>query len=167
MIQITCASFCVFSFWQRCLVSFFWLKIAGSASQQFCGPFEAFEAVMATKISGMPAFLTDKNNPAGYCVQGAIEFGMDSRRLIQRCTKPDAKEFPDAFCSGWWSICEYDIHMTYRIWYAYTAIIFEHKKERKNKATIDIWYLTIYLMIIVYCYRSILIYLRCCWWLQK
>lgn len=29
----------------------------------------------------------------GYCVQGAIEFGMDSRRLIQRCTKPDAKEF--------------------------------------------------------------------------
>ena len=54
----------------------------------------------------MPAFLTDKNNPVGYCVQGAIEFGapvmstaqrlrfgMDSRRLIQRCTKPDAKEF--------------------------------------------------------------------------
>ena len=53
----------------------------------------------------MPAFLTDKNNPVGYCVQGAIEFGqpvmstaqrlrfgMDSRRLIQRCTKPDAKE---------------------------------------------------------------------------
>jgi preprotein translocase subunit Sss1 len=29
-------------------------------------------------------------------VQGAIEFGMDSRRLIQRCTKPDAKEFLDA-----------------------------------------------------------------------
>ena len=26
-------------------------------------------------------------------MQGAIEFGMDSRRLIQRCTKPDAKEF--------------------------------------------------------------------------
>ena len=51
------------------------------------------EAAMATKFSGMPAFLTDKNNPAGYCVQGAIEFGMDSRRLIQRCTKPDAKEF--------------------------------------------------------------------------
>ena len=48
---------------------------------------------MAAKLSGMPAFLTDKNNPVGYCVQGAIEFGMDSRRLIQRCTKPDAKEF--------------------------------------------------------------------------
>ncbi|CAK9090263.1 unnamed protein product [Durusdinium trenchii] len=53
------------------------------------------------KLSGMPAFITDKNNPVGYCVQGAIEllgfglamFGMDSRRLIQRCTKPDAKEF--------------------------------------------------------------------------
>ena len=48
---------------------------------------------MAAKLSGMPAFVNDKNNPVGYCVQGAIEFGMDSRRLIQRCTKPDAKEF--------------------------------------------------------------------------
>eukprot|EP00439_Symbiodinium_sp_Y106_P059735 s1344_g8.t1 len=38
---------------------------------------------MAAKLSAMP-FLTDKNNPVGYCVQGAIEFGMDSRRLIQR-----------------------------------------------------------------------------------
>ena len=94
---------------------FFWLKLAGSAAQQFCGPVEAFEAAMATKISGMPAFLTDKNNPAGYCVQGAIEFGMDSRRLIQRCTKPDAKEFRDAFCCGCRLICEYNIHMTYRI----------------------------------------------------
>ena len=27
----------------------------------------------AKSVSGMPAFLTDKNNPVGYCVQGAIE----------------------------------------------------------------------------------------------
>mmetsp|Transcript_17435 Transcript_17435/g.14156 ORF Transcript_17435/g.14156 Transcript_17435/m.14156 type:complete len:92 (+) Transcript_17435:208-483(+) len=47
---------------------------------------------MASKLSSMP-FLTDKNNPIGYVVQGAYEFGVDSRRLIQRCTKPDAKEF--------------------------------------------------------------------------
>merc|ERR1712181_71948 len=46
----------------------------------------------AAKLQMMP-FLTDKNNPIGYIVQGAYEFGNDSRRLIQRCTKPDAKEF--------------------------------------------------------------------------
>merc|ERR1712107_749160 len=44
------------------------------------------------KLQSMP-FLTDKSNPIGYCVQGGIEFAADSRRLIQRCTKPDAKEF--------------------------------------------------------------------------
>merc|ERR1712078_499625 len=43
-------------------------------------------------LKSMP-FLTDKSNPMGYVVQGAIEFSNDSRRLIQRCTKPDAKEF--------------------------------------------------------------------------
>eukprot|EP00969_Alexandrium_andersonii_P228142 10075663-Alexandrium_andersonii.AAC.1 len=47
---------------------------------------------MASKLSSMP-FLTDTNNPVGYCVQGSIEFANNSRRLIQRCTKPDAKEF--------------------------------------------------------------------------
>merc|ERR1712008_578587 len=45
-----------------------------------------------SKLSAMP-FLTDKNNPIGYVVQGAYEFGKDSQRLVQRCTKPDAKEF--------------------------------------------------------------------------
>merc|ERR1712004_218960 len=50
------------------------------------------ERSMASRLSVMP-FLTDKNNPIGYVVQGAYEFGVDSRRLIQRCTKPDAKEF--------------------------------------------------------------------------
>merc|ERR1712056_112400 len=47
---------------------------------------------MASRLSTMP-FLQDKSNPVGYVVQGAYEFGVDSRRLIQRCTKPDAKEF--------------------------------------------------------------------------
>jgi len=45
-----------------------------------------------TVLSSIP-FLTDKNNPVGYCIQGAIDFAIDSRRLVQRCTKPDAKEF--------------------------------------------------------------------------
>merc|ERR1711957_1003996 len=49
-------------------------------------------AVMASALKSMP-FLTDKTNPIGWVVQGAIEFGHDSRRLVQRCTKPDAKEF--------------------------------------------------------------------------
>ncbi|CAK0840478.1 unnamed protein product, partial [Prorocentrum cordatum] len=48
--------------------------------------------LMASTLSALP-FLTDKSNPIGYCVQGMREFAMDSRRLLQRCTKPDAKEF--------------------------------------------------------------------------
>eukprot|EP00420_Gonyaulax_spinifera_P038283 CAMPEP_0197886492 /NCGR_PEP_ID=MMETSP1439-20131203/16592_1 /TAXON_ID=66791 /ORGANISM="Gonyaulax spinifera, Strain CCMP409" /LENGTH=112 /DNA_ID=CAMNT_0043506287 /DNA_START=63 /DNA_END=398 /DNA_ORIENTATION=- len=48
---------------------------------------------MANKLNNLPPFLTDKSNPVGYVVQGAYEFGVDSRRLVQRCTKPDAKEF--------------------------------------------------------------------------
>mmetsp|Transcript_77855 Transcript_77855/g.218488 ORF Transcript_77855/g.218488 Transcript_77855/m.218488 type:complete len:84 (+) Transcript_77855:95-346(+) len=47
---------------------------------------------MAASLKSMP-FLTDKNNPIGYVIQGAVEFAHDSRRLVQRCTKPDAKEF--------------------------------------------------------------------------
>jgi len=46
----------------------------------------------ANKLN-LPPFFTDTNNPVGYCVQGAYEFGINSRRLVQRCTKPDAKEF--------------------------------------------------------------------------
>merc|ERR1712129_95462 len=49
-------------------------------------------AAMAAKLSAIP-FLNDKSNPVGYVVQGVVEFGHDSRRLVQRCTKPDAKEF--------------------------------------------------------------------------
>merc|ERR1712137_326417 len=41
----------------------------------------------------LPGFLQDKNNPIGYVVQETYEFGINSRRLVQRCTKPDAKEF--------------------------------------------------------------------------
>mmetsp|Transcript_87240 Transcript_87240/g.266999 ORF Transcript_87240/g.266999 Transcript_87240/m.266999 type:complete len:86 (+) Transcript_87240:79-336(+) len=46
----------------------------------------------AAKLQSMP-FMNDKNNPIGWCVQTCIEFAADSRRLVQRCTKPDAKEF--------------------------------------------------------------------------
>merc|ERR1712060_364980 len=55
-------------------------------------PSAATGAMAAGKLSSMP-FLTDKSNPIGYVVQGGIEFAGDSRRLVQRCTKPDAKEF--------------------------------------------------------------------------
>merc|ERR1711924_508586 len=37
--------------------------------------------------------VNDKSNPVGWTVQTSIEFSKDSRRLIQKCTKPDAKEF--------------------------------------------------------------------------
>jgi len=43
--------------------------------------------------AGPPSFIQDKNNPVGWAVQSSIEFCHDSRRLVQRCTKPDAKEF--------------------------------------------------------------------------
>ncbi|CUV07409.1 unnamed protein product [Cryptosporidium hominis] len=42
---------------------------------------------------GVPNFLQDKSNPAGYVFQSAQEFALDSIRLVRRCTKPDAKEF--------------------------------------------------------------------------
>lgn len=37
--------------------------------------------------------LVDESNPVGYCVSSLLEFAVDSRRLLQRCTKPDSKEF--------------------------------------------------------------------------
>lgn len=37
--------------------------------------------------------LTDKNNPVGYAWTGSLEFLSDSKRLLQKCNKPDAKEF--------------------------------------------------------------------------
>merc|ERR1711862_1020266 len=54
--------------------------------------FSTLPEAMASSAN-MPQFLTDKGNPIGYVVQGCYEFGVDSRRLVQRCTKPDAKEF--------------------------------------------------------------------------
>ena len=39
------------------------------------------------------SFLTDPNNPIGYCVDGIKDFTVSSKRLMQKCTKPDAKEF--------------------------------------------------------------------------
>merc|ERR1712070_645575 len=41
----------------------------------------------------VPDFLKDTHNPVGYVTRGLYDFFVDSRRLIQRCTKPDAKEF--------------------------------------------------------------------------
>merc|ERR1712151_1431742 len=52
-----------------------------------------FAMASSGKLANLPAFMQDKSNPIGYAVQGMVEFGNDSRRLIQRCTKPDAKEF--------------------------------------------------------------------------
>ncbi|KAJ1613807.1 putative Sec61-gamma subunit of protein translocation complex [Cryptosporidium canis] len=40
---------------------------------------------------GVPVFLQDKSNPAGYVFQSVQEFALDSIRLVRRCTKPDAK----------------------------------------------------------------------------
>ena len=155
IIQMTCASLCFFYlFWQSCL-SLVWAQDSSKRISTVLWPL--WEAAMATKLSGMPAFLTDKNNPAGYCVQGAIEFGMDSRRLIQRCTKPDAKEFLDApadaifVCVQWWLqladnysnmyIYIYDI----KLYYIYICISMLHSSL--NTKNILIFDLCIYLII--------------------
>ena len=36
---------------------------------------------------------TDDSNPVGYAVNGVSTFLVDSKRLLQKCNKPDAKEF--------------------------------------------------------------------------
>ena len=43
--------------------------------------------------SSIQEFLTDKNNPVGYLNLGLREFFVDSKRMLQKCNKPDAKEF--------------------------------------------------------------------------
>ena len=43
--------------------------------------------------STIQEFITDKNNPVGYLNVGMREFVTDSRRLLAKCNKPDAKEF--------------------------------------------------------------------------
>ena len=43
--------------------------------------------------STIQEFLTDKNNPVGYVNIGVREFLVDSKRMLQKCNKPDAKEF--------------------------------------------------------------------------
>ena len=44
-------------------------------------------------LSGVAPFLVDRSNPLGYCVYHLLDFAVESRRLLQRCTKPDSKEF--------------------------------------------------------------------------
>mmetsp|Transcript_31098 Transcript_31098/g.50016 ORF Transcript_31098/g.50016 Transcript_31098/m.50016 type:complete len:94 (-) Transcript_31098:140-421(-) len=43
-------------------------------------------------IENLP-LVNDKSNPVGWTVQTSIQFIKDSRRLVQKCTKPDAREF--------------------------------------------------------------------------
>ena len=45
------------------------------------------------KIGQVAPFLVKNEYPVGWAVTTFIEFVMDSRRLLQRCTKPDAREF--------------------------------------------------------------------------
>jgi len=45
------------------------------------------------KLERAVPLLADKNNPAGWVMHTSVEFWHDSRRLVQRCTKPDVKEF--------------------------------------------------------------------------
>ncbi|CAD7946907.1 unnamed protein product [Amoebophrya sp. A120] len=41
----------------------------------------------------IPPFLTNKEQPIGWAFSSFLEFIIDSKRLLQRCTKPDAREF--------------------------------------------------------------------------
>jgi len=41
----------------------------------------------------LPGFLLNKEQPIGWAFSSFMEFIIDSKRLLQRCTKPDAKEF--------------------------------------------------------------------------
>jgi len=53
------------------------------------------------QITAVAPFLTNKDNPLGWVIAGLIEFILDSRRLLQRCTKPDSREFKKiAFACG-------------------------------------------------------------------
>merc|ERR1711862_690657 len=71
-----------------------WIKLDPVAHCAQCLVFAAaFDLQRDAMPANLPPFLTDKSNPVGYVFQGAYEFGIDSRRLVQRCTKPDAKEF--------------------------------------------------------------------------
>merc|ERR1719203_1222513 len=44
-------------------------------------------------LTAVAPFLTNKDQPLGWCVATFLEFIIDSKRLLQRCTKPDAREF--------------------------------------------------------------------------
>merc|ERR1712138_355697 len=58
-----------------------------------CPTFPTWYSALLDMASKLPGFLSDKANPLGWCVQESLEFAQNSRRLVQRCTKPDAKEF--------------------------------------------------------------------------
>ena len=59
------------------------------------------------RVGGLGATAVYFHSCDGVAIRGlpltsaaAKRFGMDSRRLIQRCTKPDAKERCEHFCTG-------------------------------------------------------------------
>jgi protein transport protein SEC61 subunit gamma and related proteins len=45
------------------------------------------------QLSGVAPFLVSKDNPVGWCIATFAEFALDSQRLLQKCTKPDARQF--------------------------------------------------------------------------
>ena len=44
-------------------------------------------------MSTLAEFVADKSNPIGYVNVGLREFLVDSKRMLQKCNKPDSKEF--------------------------------------------------------------------------
>ncbi len=44
-------------------------------------------------MSSLAEFVADKSNPVGYVNVGVREFLVDSKRMLQKCNKPDSKEF--------------------------------------------------------------------------
>ena len=53
----------------------------------------AGEQNIIKQLSQIAPVLTNKEQPLGWCIASILEFVLDSKRLLQRCTKPDAREF--------------------------------------------------------------------------
>lgn len=53
---------------------------------------EKQQSVLQTLNTHAP-FLTNTNQPLGWCVTNFLEFISDAKRLLRMCTKPDAREF--------------------------------------------------------------------------
>jgi len=55
--------------------------------------FDADNQSLVKSVESVAPFLVNKENPIGWCVSSFLEFIIDSKRLLQKCTKPDAREF--------------------------------------------------------------------------